>query len=108
MQWLLTGRGICGSNHFDTIACVRSSADEPYPDLQLTISPIAMDDLSWEPMQERPHPDSHSQPQAEPQHSLSPSPPPCTCTFTLPWRTVQEHAFQLHVGLMRAHSLAAS
>ena len=61
--------GICGSNHFDVVACVRSSPLEPYPDLQLTLSPIAMDDLSFEPL--------------------------------------QEHAFQVHVGLMRAHSRGA-
>ena len=67
LRWLLTrGGGVCGSNHFDVVACVRSSPAEPYPDLQLTLSPIAMDALSFEPM--------------------------------------QEHAFQVHVGLMRARS----
>lgn len=66
VQWLLSRRGICASNHFDAVACVRSGPDVAYPDLQLTISPIAMDDDTWEPL--------------------------------------QEHAFQIHVGLMRAHS----
>jgi choline dehydrogenase len=66
VQWLLTRRGICASNHFDVVACVRSSPDVEYPDLQFTLSPIAMDDLHFEPL--------------------------------------QEHAFQMHVGLMRAYS----
>mmetsp|Transcript_23166 Transcript_23166/g.57223 ORF Transcript_23166/g.57223 Transcript_23166/m.57223 type:complete len:585 (-) Transcript_23166:344-2098(-) len=66
LQWLLTRQGICGSNHFDVIANLRSSPDEPYPDLQFCLSPIAMDDLTFQPM--------------------------------------QEHAFQVHVGLMRAYS----
>lgn len=65
-QWLLTREGICSSNHFDVVACVKSSPEVPYPDLQLTISPIAMEDLSFEPM--------------------------------------QEHAFQMHVGLMKVYS----
>jgi len=66
IQWLLTKEGMCASNHFDAVACVRSGPGVEYPDLQLCISPIAMDDNTWEPM--------------------------------------QEHAFQVHVGLMRAHS----
>lgn len=66
VQWLLTRRGICASNHFDAVACVRSADDVPYPDLQFTLSPIAMDGLDFEPL--------------------------------------QEHAFQMHVGLMRAYS----
>ncbi|MDA1238646.1 MAG: choline dehydrogenase [Proteobacteria bacterium] len=66
IRWLLTRKGICASNHFETVACVRSGSGVEYPDLQLTISPIAMDDLTWTPL--------------------------------------QEHAFQIHVGLMRAHS----
>ena len=57
---------MCASNHFDVVACVRSGPGVEYPDLQLCISPIAMDDNTWEPL--------------------------------------QEHAFQVHVGLMRAHS----
>jgi choline dehydrogenase len=66
VQWLLTRKGICASNHFEAVACVRSSPDVEYPDLQIIISPIAVDDETWEPL--------------------------------------QEHAFQIHVGLMRAHS----
>ena len=66
IQWLLTKEGMCASNHFDAVACVRSGPGVEYPDLQLCISPIAMDDNTWEPL--------------------------------------QEHAFQVHVGLMRAHS----
>jgi choline dehydrogenase-like flavoprotein len=66
IQWLATRQGICGSNHFDCVACVKSSPDLEYPDLQFTLSPIAMDDLSFDPM--------------------------------------QEHAFQMHVGLMRTYS----
>lgn len=66
LQWLLTHKGICASNHFDAVACVRSGPGAEYPDLQLTISPIAVDDETWEPL--------------------------------------PEHAFQIHVGLMRAHS----
>ena len=66
VQWLLTRRGICASNHFDAVACLRSSDELAYPDLQFTLSPIAMDGLSFEPL--------------------------------------AEHAFQMHVGLMRAHS----
>ena len=66
IKWLLTKEGMCASNHFDAVACVRSGPGVEYPDLQLCISPIAMDDNTWEPL--------------------------------------QEHAFQVHVGLMRAHS----
>ena len=66
LQWLLTGTGICGSNHFDAVACIRSNEGVAYPDLQLTVSPIAVDHETWAPL--------------------------------------PEHAFQVHVGLMRAHS----
>ncbi|MFK7877206.1 MAG: choline dehydrogenase [Paracoccaceae bacterium] len=66
VQWLLTRKGICGTNHFDAVGCIRSSRAAGYPDLQLTISPIAVDDETWKP--------------------------------------IPEHAFQIHVGLMRAHS----
>ena len=66
VQWLLTREGICGSNHFDAVACIRSGPGVEYPDLQICISPIAVDDETWVPL--------------------------------------QEHAFQIHVGLMRAHS----
>ena len=66
IQWLLTKEGMCASNHFDAVACVRSGPGIEYPDLQFCISPIAMDDNTWQPL--------------------------------------QEHAFQVHVGLMRTHS----
>ena len=66
MQWLMSRRGICASNHFDVVACVRSSAGVEYPDLQYTIMPIAVDDETWAP--------------------------------------IPEHAFQVHLGLMRAYS----
>ena len=66
IQWLLTREGMCASNHFDAVACVRSGPTIEYPDLQFCISPIAMDDNTWQPL--------------------------------------QEHAFQVHVGLMRTHS----
>jgi len=65
-QWLFTRKGICASNHFDVVGCVRSAPGVEYPDLQLVLSPIAVDDISWAPL--------------------------------------QEHAFQIHVGLMQAHS----
>ena len=66
IQWLLMHEGICASNHLDVAACLRSDQSVAYPDLQLTMSPIAVDDETWVPL--------------------------------------QEHAFQIHVGLMRAHS----
>ena len=65
LRWLVAGDGLCASNHFDAVACIRSESGVEYPDLQLTISPIAVDE-NWSPL--------------------------------------QEHAFQIHVGLMRAHS----
>ena len=66
IQWLINREGICASNHFDVVGCVRSAPGVEYPDLQLVISPIAVDDITWAPL--------------------------------------QEHAFQIHVGLMQAHS----
>ena len=66
VQWMLTRNGICASNHFEAVACIRSGPGVAYPDLQIIISPIAVDDQTWEPL--------------------------------------PEHAFQIHVGLMRAHS----
>ena len=66
MQWLINRTGVCASNQFDMVACLRSAAGVEYPDIQLTISPVAVDDQSWDPL--------------------------------------PEHAFQIHVGLMRAHS----
>lgn len=66
VEWLITRGGICSSNLFEAVGCIRSGPGVEYPDLQIIISPIAVDDQTWEPL--------------------------------------QEHAFQIHVGLMRAHS----
>lgn len=66
IQWILTRRGIVSSNGFEGLGCIRSGKDVDYPDLQIIITPIAVDDATWTPL--------------------------------------QEHAFQIHVGLMRAHS----
>jgi choline dehydrogenase len=66
IQWILTRRGIVSSNGFEGLGCIRSGKDVDYPDLQIIITPIAVDDSTWTPL--------------------------------------QEHAFQIHVGLMRAHS----
>lgn len=66
LRWLLMRDGICATNHFEAVGCIRSRAGVDYPDIQLCITPIAMDGLSWDP--------------------------------------VPFHSFQIHVGLMRAHS----
>ena len=66
IRWLLRRDGICASNQFEAVACVRSAAGVEYPDIQLTISPAAVDDQTWKPL--------------------------------------PEHAFQIHVGLMRNFS----
>ena len=66
IRWLLRRDGICASNQFETVACVRSAAGVEYPDIQLTVSPAAVDDQTWQPL--------------------------------------PEHAFQIHVGLMRNFS----
>lgn len=66
LQWLLMKDGICATNHFEAVGCIRSRAGIEYPDLQLCLTPIAMDGLTWDP--------------------------------------VQDHAFQIHVGLMRSRS----
>ncbi len=65
-EWFLKKTGVCASNHFEVVACIRSDKGVEYPDLQLTLSPIAVDDQTWAPL--------------------------------------QEHAFQIHIGLMRAQS----
>ena len=52
VQWLLTRKGICASNQFDVVACLRSGPEVDYPDLQLTLSPIAVDDETWSPLPE--------------------------------------------------------
>ncbi|MCR9221114.1 MAG: choline dehydrogenase [Alphaproteobacteria bacterium] len=66
LRWLLDRGGVCASNHFETVACIRSGPGVSYPDLQLTIAPIAMQVDGWTPL--------------------------------------PRHAFQIHVGLMKAHS----
>ena len=66
IQWITSRSGIAASNTFDGLGCIRSGPGVEYPDLQVIISPIAVDDLTWEPL--------------------------------------QEHAFQIHIGLMRPHS----
>ncbi|MAO92113.1 MAG: choline dehydrogenase [Rhodospirillales bacterium] len=66
LQWFLSRTGVAASNQFDAVACIRSSAGVDYPDIQLTIIPIAVKEGSVDPM------------------------------------TV--HSFQIHIGLMRAHS----
>lgn len=50
LRWLLKKDGVCASNHFDTVACLRSGPDAEYPDIQLTISPVAVDDKTWQPL----------------------------------------------------------
>lgn len=66
VEWLMTRNGVCATNHFDVVACVRSNPDIEYPDLQFTFMPVAVDDETWSPL--------------------------------------PQHAFQIHVGLMRAYS----
>ena len=68
-RWLLRRDGVCASNQFDVVACLRSSAGVEYPDIQLTISPVAADHEGWS--------------------------------------VLPEHAFQIHVGLMRSYSRGA-
>ena len=41
MQWLLTKQGICASNHFEVSGYIRTSEDVDYPNLQLSIVPVA-------------------------------------------------------------------
>ncbi len=47
VRWLANRKGICGSNHFDVVACIRSAPEVDYPDIQLTVSPVAVDDETW-------------------------------------------------------------
>ena len=42
MRWILRRDGICASNQFEAVACVRSGAGVEYPDIQLTLSPAAV------------------------------------------------------------------
>jgi choline dehydrogenase len=66
LRWLLRRDGACASNHFEVVGCLRSGAGADYPDLQLSVMPVATQGDSWKPM--------------------------------------PEHAFQIHLGLMRARS----
>ena len=50
IRWLLKKDGVCASNHFDTVACLRTGPEVDHPDIQLTISPIAVDDKTWQPL----------------------------------------------------------
>jgi len=50
IRWLIKKDGVCASNHFDTVACLRTGPEFNHPDIQLTISPIAVDDQSWQPL----------------------------------------------------------
>lgn len=50
IRWLLSKQGVCASNHFDTVACLRSGPEFEHPDIQLTISPVAVDDQTWQPL----------------------------------------------------------
>ena len=52
IQWLTNRNGICASNHFDAVGCIRSGPDVEYPDIQLTQSPIAVDHDTWTPLPE--------------------------------------------------------
>ena len=52
IQWLTNRNGICASNHFDAVGCIRSGPDIEYPDIQLTQSPIAVDHDTWTPLPE--------------------------------------------------------
>jgi len=42
VRWLLRSDGVCASNHFEVVGCLRSSAGVEYPDIQLTIAPVAV------------------------------------------------------------------
>ncbi len=50
IRWLLKKDGVCASNHFDAVACLRTGAEFEHPDIQLTISPIAVNDDTWKPL----------------------------------------------------------
>ncbi len=51
LRWLLTRSGVCATNHFEAVACLRSRAGVDYPDLQLTIMPVAIQADSWDAME---------------------------------------------------------
>jgi choline dehydrogenase len=52
LQWLMTKKGVCATNHFDVVGCIRSNPSVKYPDLQYTIMPIAVNDDTWAPLPE--------------------------------------------------------
>jgi choline dehydrogenase len=52
LRWLLRRDGVCASNHFEAVACIRSTAGVDYPDLQLTVAPIALEGDTWNPIRE--------------------------------------------------------
>jgi len=52
IRWFITHTGMCATNHFDVIGCVRSDPKIAYPDIQLCVSPIAVDDQTWKPLKE--------------------------------------------------------
>ena len=66
IRWITKRDGLAASNQFEVVGCIRSDPRLDYPDLQLTITPLAISAVGWEP--------------------------------------IQEHAFQIHLGLMRAYS----
>lgn len=47
VRWMLMRDGICATNHFEAVGCIRSRAGVEYPDLQLCLMPIAMEGLTW-------------------------------------------------------------
>ncbi|NMM45762.1 choline dehydrogenase [Rhodospirillaceae bacterium KN72] len=66
LRWFTARKGAGASNQFDGVACIRSSPEIDYPDIQVSIMPIATEIGTVTPM--------------------------------------KRHSFQMHVGLMRAHS----
>lgn len=42
LKWFANGGGLGGTNHFDVVAYLRSGPDVDYPDLQLTLMPVAI------------------------------------------------------------------
>ena len=66
IRWITKRDGLAASNQFEVVGCIRSDPRLDYPDLQLTITPLAISVVGWEP--------------------------------------IQDHAFQIHLGLMRAYS----
>jgi len=66
IRWLIKKDGLASSNQFEVVGCLRSDPKIDYPDLQLTITPIALSNENWKP--------------------------------------IQDHTFQVHLGLMRPYS----